>query len=228
MNHADPKYHESGPISLTEWRQICHEAEGQLINREARRIQGRLAEVRRQLETGGARVATRTEHLLEYAAATQGRVDRAANVLRGVKVIGLDSSNGRRYPIETLRAALPMYENAKVNINHRDGGGPRDYQDRIGTLKNVRAEADGLRADLHFNPSHPQAAQLLWDAENNPGNLGLSHSVDGETRYEDGRTVVSKINKVHSVDLVADPATTGGLWESTRTGPRGGLLSRAY
>ena len=36
----------------------------------------------------------------------------------------------------------------------------------------------------------------------------------GRTRQERGRTIVEQITAVHSVDLVSDPATTSGLFES--------------
>ena len=93
------------------------------------------------------------------------RVDRAAGVLRGVKVLGLESRNGRSYLPEALTQAASLYEGAKVNVNHARGNpaGPRDYQDRIGTIQGVAARpGEGLFADLHFNPKHALAEQLIW------------------------------------------------------------------
>ncbi|MGC4005049.1 MAG: hypothetical protein QM811_18825 [Pirellulales bacterium] len=59
---------------------------------------------------------------------------------------------GRRPP----RRALPLYEGAKVNVNHpRDAlaTAPRDYQDRLGTLADVRLDpTDGLFGDLGLQP----------------------------------------------------------------------------
>ena len=150
------------------------------------------------------------------------RVDRAAGVIRGVKILGLKSRNGRTYLPETLTQAAQLYEDAKVNVNHPKGHPtrPRDYQDRIGVIRNVevrnvevRGEA-GLFADLHFNPKHALAEQLAWDAEHSPQNVGFSHNVRARTTRRDDRVVVEEITKVQSVDLVADPATTGGLFES--------------
>lgn len=143
------------------------------------------------------------------------RVDRPRAVLRGVKVLGTVSKNGREYSAAALAGAVPLYEGAKVNVNHAPGdpNAPRDYRDRIGCLRGARAANDGLYADLHFNPKHALAEQLLWDAEHAPENVGLSHHVRAKTALVDGRTVVEQIVKVHSVDLVADPATTHGLFE---------------
>jgi hypothetical protein len=159
--------------------------------------------------------------LIEYAD-SRGRtlaVDAAAGIIRGVKVVGHESKNGRTYTREALRAAIDMYEGAKVNVNHPagQGGQPRDYRDRIGSLRNVREESDGLYADLHYNPEHANAKQLAWDAQNAPENLGLSHNTYGRTTTKNGRTIVEAIFKVHSVDLVADPATVKGLFEGEQT-----------
>ena len=163
-------------------------------------------------------MAIATAELLEYTAtSTIGvRHDPATSTIRGVKVLGLESRNGRSYTPAAARSAISLYENARVNVNHgKAGSGPRDYQDRIGTLINVRfVEGRGLFADLRYNPKHPMAEQLVWDAENSPGSVGLSHNASGRTRQERGRTIVEQITAVHSVDLVSDPATTSGLFES--------------
>ena len=70
-----------------------------------------------------------------------------------------------------------------------------------------------MRADLHYNPKHPLAEQLAWDAENSPESVGFSHVVEAVTRRVQKEDVVESIVKVHSADLVADPATTSGLFE---------------
>ncbi len=147
----------------------------------------------------------------------QMRVDRGAGVIRGVKILGLNSRNGRTYLPEALARAAALYEGAKVNVNHPKGNptGPRDYQDRIGVIRNVASRQDqGLFADFHFNPKHGLAEQLLWDAEHAPENVGFSHNVQARTARRGDRVVVEAITRVQSVDLVADPATTRGLFEA--------------
>ena len=145
------------------------------------------------------------------------RVDAQAGVIRGVKVLGLESRNGRTYLPETLAQAARLYEDAKVNVNHPKGNpaGPRDYQDRIGTIRGVAMRTgEGLFGDFHFNPKHALAEQLIWDAEHAPENVGFSHNVEARTSRRGDRVVVEAILRVQSVDLVADPATTRGLFES--------------
>lgn len=143
------------------------------------------------------------------------RVDRQAAVLRGVKILGLHSRNGRRYLPKALHAAAHLYEGVRVNVDHPSGPvqAARRYRDRLGMLRQVRAEADGLYGDLHYNPKHALAEQLLWDAEHAPGNVGLSHHVQARAAHREGELVVEAILEVYSVDLVAEPATTNGLFE---------------
>lgn len=158
------------------------------------------------------------EMLREYvdSRGVEMRVDRQAGVIHGVKILGLESRNGRRYPAETLARAVALYEGAKVNVNHAGGpAGPRDYRDRIGAIRNVRLRpAEGLFADFHFNPKHALAEQLIWDADNAAENVGFSHNVRAKTARRGDCVEVEEITRVESVDLVADPATTQGLFES--------------
>jgi hypothetical protein len=144
------------------------------------------------------------------------RVDRTAGVIRGVKLLGLRSRNGRRYQESALAAAVDLYEGAKVNINHPKGHplSPRDYQDRLGIIRGVALRPnEGLFGDLHFNPKHTLSEQLMWDAEHASQNVGLSHNVLARTSRQGDATVVEAITRVQSIDLVADPATTQGLFE---------------
>jgi hypothetical protein len=146
------------------------------------------------------------------------RVDRDAGVIRGVKLLGLSSRNGRRYREGALVDAIDLYEGAKVNINHPKGHplSPRDYQDRLGVVRGVQFRGgEGLFGDLHFNPRHALSEQLVWDAENAPQNVGMSHNVLARTKNVGDETIVEAITKVQSIDLVADPATTSGLYEQT-------------
>jgi hypothetical protein len=159
-----------------------------------------------------------SEMLQEYvdSGSHRLRVDRAAGVIRGVKLLGLTSRNGRRYREDALIDAVGLYEGAKVNINHPKGHplSPRDYQDRLGVVRSVQFRSgDGLFGDLHFNPKHALSEQLVWDAEHAPQNVGMSHNVLARTTRNGDETVVEAITKVQSIDLVADPATTSGLYE---------------
>lgn len=147
------------------------------------------------------------------------RVDRDQGIIYGVKVLGLESRNGRRYTLEAVRKALPLYEGIAVNCDHpkTKPTESRSSYDRFGWLENVRAKDDGLYADLHMLKSHPMAERIMEAAEKNPDLFGLSHNAEGDTtRDQDGVDVVTEISEVRHVDLVADPATTKSLSESIK------------
>lgn len=162
------------------------------------------------------------------------RVNREAGVIVGVKICGLESPNGvpglpqikgRRYLLEALKAAIPLYEGCAVNANHLlDGDDQVQIEDGFGELRNVRVTELGLFGDLHFLRSHPMAERVCEAAERMPRQFGLSphHLVDGEPRGE--FFVVSKIEEVFSVDLVRTPATTKGLFEE-KEAPMDDLLT---
>ncbi len=142
-------------------------------------------------------------------------VDEATGIVRGVKVLGWESRNGRRYLREAVTRKLHLYEDRVVNIDHpTTNGESRSFASRFGRLRGPRVCEDGVRADLHYNPKHPQADSFAWWAKNDPQAIGLSHNAVGEVEEaEDGTLTVTDILEVHSVDLVADPATTNGLRE---------------
>lgn len=160
---------------------------------------------------------SQTTRIFEHVTSNQPlKVDAEKGIIFGVKILGSKSKNGREYALETMRAAVPLYEGAKVNVNHPRGApaGPRDYQDRIGCTRAVECREDGLYGNLHFNPKHALAEQLVWDAQHAPENVGLSHNIDGKMSHRNGRVIVESIKRVISVDLVADPATNSSLYES--------------
>lgn len=146
------------------------------------------------------------------------KVDRKKCLIYGVKIIGFDSDNGRKYLPEALKKALPLYEGVKVNVDHPDDpSDTRSAYDRCGKLVNVRyVEGKGLFGDLWLNPGHRIFESVFSAAEQMPDLFGLSHNAQGEGEKEDGIFVVSKITEVRHVDLVADPATTSSLSEARK------------
>lgn len=150
------------------------------------------------------------------------RVDTEAGIIYGVKVLGPRSRNGRVYEDSAIRKALPLYEGVTVNINHvRNDPTTRAYQerqmqDRWGVLRNVRYQEGSIYADLHYIKSHPMTKQLVEAAQRFPEIFGLSHDAGGDEQLIDGERRVVEMYEVKSVDVVADPATNEGLFESYR------------
>lgn len=143
-------------------------------------------------------------------------MDTAAGVIRGVKVLGLISQNGRRYLPAAIAKAAPLYEGIGVFLDHpARPNEQRSARDRIGWLEKVQVQNDGLYADLHLLTSDPTAAKILEAAQKRPDLFGLSHNAEGKGTHEAGVFVVAEITEVKSVDLVADPATNRSLFEGT-------------
>jgi len=157
---------------------------------------------------------TKTIHERAFAL-PKGEATTDNPVVPGVKVLGIESKNGRRYPLEVMKNALEKYEGAIVNIDHPAGSEPRSYEDRFGRLTNARMESDGIYADLAYNPKHPLAEGFQWWVKNDPKAIGLSHNAQAKTKMneQDGVEEIEEIVAVDSVDLVAEPATTAGLME---------------
>jgi hypothetical protein len=146
------------------------------------------------------------------------RVDRAAGRLRGVKILGLRSDNNRVYLPAAVAQAAPLYEGCKIYLNHpKRADDPRDVRDTFGWFENVRVARDGgLVGDLCvLNPASEVAELVFSAAEKNSQIIGISHNAEGNGRHDsNGTFVVEVIERVRSCDLVCDPATVNGLFES--------------
>jgi hypothetical protein len=146
------------------------------------------------------------------------KVDRAAGIIYGVKVLGWKSRNRREYTREMAEDAVrrKLYEGVKVRINHQ--AEPARFlpaEPLFGTIHNARTSADGLFADLHFLKSHPMADRVCEDVERGLGLYGMSHDAEKDQwEFKNGAEVIHSISEVHFVDLVGKAATTANLWES--------------
>ena len=140
-------------------------------------------------------------------------VDWEAGIIRGVKVLGESSKNGRRYPKATREKAAGLYEGCQVYIDHGQSNG-RSVRDLFGELQNVQEKGDGLYGDLPFLKSHQMAKQICEAAQRFAARLGLSHDAEGSMIKENGGNVVEAITAVNSVDFVSKPASVKGLFES--------------
>lgn len=148
-------------------------------------------------------------------------VDREACVIRGVKILGWVSSNGREYDAAAMKQFVGKYANARANVNHLEGHQTFvPFESRFGRILSPEWREDGIYGDLQFNPRHKLADAFLWWAENDPNAIGLSHSViaDG-VEGDNGQFKIDKIVDVLSVDIVADPATNSGLFEAMNDDP---------
>lgn len=167
-----------------------------------------------------------TRHTLtESSSFTAQRIDREAGVIRGVLLCGAESKNGRRYSPNVFRKEL--YEGKSVYLNHSTTSrGDRPLEGKLGWISNVQIRNGKPFGDLHLIKSHPQYGPIIELAERAPNQLGLSHVCHAATRWIDGYETVESIGRVDSVDLVAEPATTKGLFESHRMNSIRNVCSR--
>jgi peptidoglycan hydrolase-like protein with peptidoglycan-binding domain len=173
------------------------------------------------------REAEMTDDTTETLDRIEGRVLEAAGtdesggrVFR-VRIISAgDSKNGRRYPAQVLREAVGLYEGAKAYDHHRTAEELRSstIAGLVGHYRNVEATDDGLDGDLVLLPGATHAAEALdatvtAQAAGLAPLVGISHDAMTYTRpITDGRRRLQEavaIAKVHSADVVADPAAGG-------------------
>lgn len=155
---------------------------------------------------------------------SEATVDADAGIIRGVKALGRISANGRVYSERAMQDAVRLYDGVKVYLDHpteresRERQGVRSVRDLVGELRQPRlAESGaGVRGDLHLlDPSSTEGRKVLAVATRMPRAMGHSHRAWGPTsRQDDGTDVVEGLERVASLDLVSDPATTRGLYES--------------
>lgn len=165
-----------------------------------------------------------TKRFTEIArAAAQGRVDADSGILYGVKLLGSVSRNGRRYSETAMYQAVPLYADKKIYIDHPTKDrmtDDRSFHDFIGVIKNPRKESGGIFGDVHLLKESPHYKRVIEIAQNHPNSIGCSHVADGESRMDGGEEIIESIDRVFSVDLVMDAATTAGLFESKQDDER--------
>lgn len=173
-----------------------------------------------------------------------GVVDREKGIIYGVKVlgwysnnpgyaIGADSEKPYRYTREAVINAAPLYQRALCNADHRANKidpetgqrmsvkAPRKAEDRLGLFCDPFIIDDpisgGLHADLYYLRSHPIAERLCECVERGLHDLYcMSHDVEMlYTTREDGEVEIIAIERVKSVDLIAERGgTNSSLFES--------------
>lgn len=148
-------------------------------------------------------------------------VDRENWVIKGVKVLGRESRNGRIYEDAAIKDSARLCENLPVTVRGGHNREDRDYHCQNGQLRN--GEARGLGSskaasyyDWHLNPADELTEKICYDAEHFPGNVPLSHEVSvyqGEMD-EDGVLHVERLIEVDGVAAVYRGGTNRSLFES--------------
>jgi hypothetical protein len=145
---------------------------------------------------------------------TADSIDEENGIIKGVKILGRLSKNGREYSEKSRQDAAKCYEGIGVNLDHLRTGGERSVRDAGGWLAECVAKPDGVYGNLYLLKTDPQTPKIFEIARRNPNRIGLSHVAEGVVRAVGGKNVVESIQSVQSVDLVQNPATNKGLFES--------------
>ena len=148
---------------------------------------------------------------------SEAKIDEENQIIRGTTILGPVSLNKRRYAEAVQREATSLFEGTKAYLNHPPLGSmeARDVEDFIGIHKNVRVVDGKMRSDLHLINNETTREHVFAPARKFPDAIG--NSIVARVvleRAKDGFDEVTKILAVRSVDLVTEPGTTNGLFES--------------
>jgi len=147
---------------------------------------------------------------------SESTVDKENSIIKNVALLSTQSANNREYTESCLESSKPLFEGVKSYVNHqhpKERGNSRDFRDIIGGYSNIRVEEGKVYGDLQLIESEHKI-KILSMAESMPDLAGNSIQAMGKYHRKDGKEIVEELTKIHSVDLVTNPATTGGLFES--------------
>lgn len=144
---------------------------------------------------------------------TSFKVNRDKSLIEGVAIITTVSANGRYYPKEVLQESISKFEGKPAYLTHAEDISNRDIRTMLGNFNNIHWNDNiaGLTGDLTVLEAHK--SYLMDIAEKMPQTCGFSVSIDIATEEKDNKTIVTKIEKVYSIDLVSIPAATKNLTE---------------
>lgn len=145
-------------------------------------------------------------------------VNRESGTISGVKLLGAESKNGRRYSEKAMKSASRLYVGAKNFIDHDRESEERGLADWASIITEAHVESDGVFGTLKLRKQSPHYAPLMEAAEDPDFHkaFGMSHVAEGSTKLDGSTELVEDVTEVLSVDFVTSPATTKALSESAR------------
>ena len=171
-------------------------------------------------DVGGAKIQDISESFGFNAIDKTTSIVEAADgsyIIKGMSLLGPKSKNNRSYSKDVRKNAIKVFEGIRAYCNHPAKGKEdetRMVQELIGRHKNVRFDetTDMLRSDLHLSPTETVKKFIIPHAKTNPEIIG--NSINASGKLSNDGTIVMEITNGRSVDIVSDPATTNGLYES--------------
>lgn len=159
--------------------------------------------------------------LLETTISPKVTIDKEAGIVRGAKFFGRESANNRTYTPGAEEDVRRLLESVVINMDHPDrkeGGRERGIMEGFAVPSNPQKRPDGVYGDILCLKSHPSTPIFLEWAERFPDKLGFSINAEGKLgKPKNGKAVVESVTSLRSLDLVRNPATTKGLFESKET-----------
>lgn len=178
-------------------------------------VTGDMAKVRRQVDY------VKIQASFRLLAAEEDTGDDSKGYRWHVQVIeaGPDKQTGLEYPYDVLRAAVPLYNGARVFAlqqgQHASPDNPygKSVRDLVGWISDVKENTTGLEGHLNILKSAKWLRDMILDSfERGKEDLvGLSHDVLGKVTAANGKRTVEKIVKVDSVDIVYEPIAGGKI-----------------
>lgn len=149
----------------------------------------------------------------------------SGNVIHNVKLLGSVSRNKRTYSEQAMKDAVRLYENAPAFFDHptkselRDRDGVRSVRDLAGKILSPRRSPGEIRGDIQMidipeNGSVNPKTFLTALVEQMPDMAGFSHRAQGVLKKGADGDVVESLSDVFALELVTEPATSNGLFES--------------
>lgn len=181
------------------------------IDENGKVITGDMAKVRKQVDY--VRVAAAARLL----AAVDTTLDAEKGYQWHVQIIdaGPDKQGNIEYPYDVLKAAVPLYDGARVFAltqgQHANPKNPfgKSVRDLVGWISDAKPNSTGIEGTLNLLKTASWLRDALTDAfaKGKTDLIGLSHDVQG--KVQKGRRIVESIVKVDSVDVVYDPIAGG-------------------
>ena len=149
----------------------------------------------------------------------------SGNIINNVKLLGKVSRNNRTYSEQAMKDAVTLYEHVAVYFDHptkselRDRSGTRSVRDLAGKVLNPRRGPGEIRGDVQMidipeNGSVNPKVFLTALVEQMPDMAGFSHRAQGKVKRGENGDVVESLSHVDALELVTEPATSNGLFES--------------
>lgn len=164
-----------------------------------------------------------TEEMIAFSPDVVEEKDGSAPVLRNVLLLGPESRDRsgkvrRRYQKAVLESAVRLFDGARVYFDHAkasDLAGVRSVRELAGFVARSHLAADGVRGDIELAEGVEGTKTVLWFARKHPSAIGFSpHLRQIGVRRREGVDMIESLGAVASADIVTEPATTHGLFES--------------